>query len=151
MYIWTDFDERGCPIAVNKNSVGYTPGTDRWAIGEYDASFYMTDAGDVVPRPAMGPFLAKISGGFRLAELPQPCKVTVNGQTWDVPDGTFEYATPLSGTHEVMVSAWPHLDWRTSVELEAKTETEESRTSSAANVGAKLGRLWRWMRGASRI
>lgn len=117
MYIWTDFDERGRPIAVNKNSVGYTPGSARWAIGEYDETYYMTDAGDVVPRLAMGAFIATAPGGFRLAGLPQPCRVTVNGSTWDVPDGTFEYVTPLSGAHDVEVCAWPYLDWRMSVEV----------------------------------
>jgi len=81
------------------------------------ARYYVNEYDDVVPRPAMGAFIVKIPGGFRLTRLPQPCKVTVNGTTWDVPDGTFEYATPLSGTHEVAVSAWPHLDWRTSVEV----------------------------------
>lgn len=79
--------------------------------------FYVNERNAVVPRPAMEIWIALLTGGFRLTGLPSPCSVDVNGHTWDVPDGTFEYVTPLPGTHDVGVCAWPYLDWRTSVEV----------------------------------
>jgi len=65
----------------------------------------------------MGVSIAMIPGGFRLTGLPRPCRVKVNGWTWDVPDGVFEYTTPIDGPHEIEAYVWPYLDWRTSVEV----------------------------------
>ena len=111
MYIWTDFDERGRPIAVNKNSVGYTPGA-KWAIGEYDDSYYMDGSGKVLKRPTFTPKVEGFVCGFTLSGLPVPSTVTVDGTGYTVDDGAFEFETPIHATFKITIDSWPYRTWR---------------------------------------
>ena len=73
--------------------------------------------GEVIPRPEMAPGHEEIPGGFRLWGLPTPCQVHVNELVYEVDDGELEWTTPVSGIHQVRVSAWPYLDWERPVEV----------------------------------
>lgn len=112
MFVWTDFDEQGRVCAVNKNSVGYTPGSSKWAIGEYDDSYYMTDAEKVVKRPVLDPATTAGAGGFCISGLPVPSTVTVDGTGYTVDDGAFEFETPIHATFNITIDSWPYRTWR---------------------------------------
>ena len=112
MYIWTDFDEQGRVCAVNKNSVGYTPGAVKWAIGEYDDSYFMDGSGKVLKRPVLTPKVESVDGGFVVSGLPVPSTVTVDGTAYEVDDGAFEFETPIHATFKVTIDSWPYRTWR---------------------------------------
>ena len=77
---------------------------------------YVLD-GAVVLRPPLTPGHEGIPGGFRLWGLPIPCRVHVDELVYDVDDGELEWTTPISGIHQVRVSAWPYLGWERPVEV----------------------------------
>jgi hypothetical protein len=83
--------------------------------GEQDTHYVRN--GEVVPRPKLTPGHEGIPGGFRLWGLPTPCQVHVNELGYTVDDGELEWTTPVSGIHQVRVSAWPYLDWERPVEV----------------------------------
>ena len=83
--------------------------------GEQDTHYVRN--GEVIPRPKLTPVHEGISGGFRLWGLPIPCRVHVDELVYDVDDGELEWTTPVSGIHQVRVSAWPYLDWERPVEV----------------------------------
>ena len=83
--------------------------------GEQDTHYVRN--GEVVPRPKLTPGHEGIPGGFRLWGLPTPCQVHVNELVYEVDDGELEWTTPVSGIHQVRVSAWPYLDWERPVEV----------------------------------
>ena len=83
--------------------------------GEQDTHYVRN--GEVVPRPKLTPGHEGIPGGFRLWGLPIPCRVHVDELVYDVDDGELEWTTPVSGIHQVRVSAWPYLDWERPVEV----------------------------------
>ncbi len=79
-------------------------------------SHYVRD-GVLLRRPTLTPGHEGIPGGFRLWGLPIPCRVHVDELVYDVDDGELEWTTPVSGTHQVRVEAWPYLDWERPVEV----------------------------------
>ena len=83
--------------------------------GEQDTHYVRNR--EVIPRPEMAPGHEGIPGGFRLWGLPIPCRVHVDELVYDVDDGELEWTTPVSGIHQVRVSAWPYLDWERPVEV----------------------------------
>ena len=120
MFVWTDFDEQGRVVATNANTTGCTPGTGRWAKGEYDDSYYMDGSGKVLKRPCLTPKVESVDGGFVVSGLPVPCVVTVDGMRYEVDDGILEWETPLRTTFNVVVDAWPHLPYETSISVQRK-------------------------------
>lgn len=70
----------------------------------------------VVERPSM-PFTvqkpAVIADGLdvaTIADLPSPCTVTIDGQIFEVDDGTVELTFDEPGKHTITLSAWPYLN-----------------------------------------
>lgn len=59
-----------------------------------------------------------VQSGAALTGLPAHCTVTINGASYDVDDGCFEYVTPLPGSYPVSVEAWPYLTWEGVIDIE---------------------------------
>ncbi|WP_352402675.1 hypothetical protein [Pyramidobacter sp.] len=85
--------------------------------GLWDGERYYYDmtAGEAMLRPTM----PVEQSGRVLRGLPLPCTVTVDGASYDVSDGIFEYESPLAGPHPVTVAAWPYLDWKGEIVIES--------------------------------
>lgn len=59
-------------------------------------------------------------GGFdfmTLSNLPVPCKVWINEYGFDVDDGIFEWGSQSRGVFNILIIAFPYLDWRGGVKV----------------------------------
>lgn len=90
------------------------------SIEDGEKSYYDMASGEVLPRPAM----SVVQAGNRLSGLPQPCRVHINGEAYDVDDGIFEYETTLAGTYFVTVEAFPWLDWKGEIIIESSASPQ---------------------------
>lgn len=81
--------------------------------------YYDCTAKKIIERPQME---IKTSGNT-LTGLPLPCTVKVrrDPRRYFVEDGEFAYETPLSGKYEVLVCAFPYIDWKGVFYIEDKT------------------------------
>jgi hypothetical protein len=102
--------------------------------GSYDRNTHYIDLSGPTPepraRPAMPVTQDKASIGVNepmtLAELPVPCRVTIGPATYDVPDGTLEWSSPMPATYKIKVEAFPYLDWEGEVKVvESGVHTDE--------------------------
>lgn len=116
MYSWTEFDEQGRYFQNASSTSGIYPSTSRFRVGEYDDSYYMDGPGKVLKRPTFTPKVESFVGGFTLSMLPVPSTVTVDGETYEVDDGVFEFETPIRSTFKVTIDAWPYRTWRGEVQ-----------------------------------
>ena len=86
---------------------------------EVDPLLNYVVSGQVIPRPTFGRFSALILAMGQestLTGLPDPTTVTVNGTAQQVTDG--EVILPWSGVgrFNVVVRAWPYLDYAVAIE-----------------------------------
>jgi hypothetical protein len=81
--------------------------------GPVDSSeYYVTDRSVVTERPILTPDIASGSGGFCISGLPVSSTVTVDGETYTVDDGVFEFETPIRSTFKITIDSWPYRTWR---------------------------------------
>ena len=81
--------------------------------GPVDSSeYYVTDKSVVTERPILEPTITTGSGGFCISGLPVPSTVTVDGETYTVDDGVFEFETPIHATFKLTIDSWPYRTWR---------------------------------------
>lgn len=114
MGVWTVEEE-----TLDKIGIHY------YVEGEHDSkNFFVeidTEAHEVKPRPKQATKQNKTeikADGIELvkfSKLPQPCKVHVNSEKYQVEDGVFEWGTRLPGVYVVRVVAFPFLDWEGTV------------------------------------
>ncbi len=52
-----------------------------------------------------------------LSSLPPSCTVTIGSARWHVPDGILEWGTPYAGRYDILVEAFPFLEWRGEVRV----------------------------------
>lgn len=76
------------------------------------SEYYVTDDDSVIKRPVLEPTITSGSDGFTLSGLPVPCVVTVDGETYTVDDGVFEFETPIRSTFKITIDSWPYRTWR---------------------------------------
>jgi hypothetical protein len=74
--------------------------------GVADPSTDYVSGGAIVPRPANPATLV----GFHLANLPQPCTISIDGTAYPCTDATCDLTFPHPGTYTVTVTTWPTLN-----------------------------------------
>ena len=67
---------------------------------------YVVD-GQIVARPIQSTTME----GLTLTSLPIPATLHINGETYEVDDGTAELDFMLPGPYRLRVEAWPYQDW----------------------------------------
>lgn len=93
--------------------------------GEYSAMEYYVDVAASPPAAKERPpqstrqdrknIAADGSEIMTLSGLPVPCRVEVNGESYEVDDGIFEWGTRRAGEYALRVVAFPFLDWEGTV------------------------------------
>lgn len=104
-----------CPVDLLSkqvpNGLGYIEG-----VFSGETHWYNLNLKAVVERPQMScpvTIPAVVANGIDAAtitNLPVPCTVTVDGQSFEVDDGTVEMTFDEPGKHTITLSAWPYLD-----------------------------------------
>lgn len=91
------------------------PTAINWVDGDWLGKPYYVSGGVITPQPENPAVLS----GMELSNLPVPCEIKINGQTYQCADSTATLSFNQPGTYKVIVQAWPHLDKEFSIDYPA--------------------------------
>lgn len=77
-----------------------------WVDGEGRPETHYVSDGVLMERPTQETTL----DGSTLTNLPTPCQIVINDETYDCEDGHADLEFDLPGTYRITVKAWPYLD-----------------------------------------
>lgn len=91
------------------------PTTVNWVDGDWLGKPYYVLNGVVTPQPENPAALS----GMELSNLPVPCEIRINDQSYQCTDSTATLSFSQPGAYKVIVKAWPHLDKEFSIDYPA--------------------------------
>jgi len=75
---------------------------------------YFVNNGEVAIRPPIPSTISALTlsadsiDSIIISSLPNPCSVTVDGTTYEVTDGSFEFSTTMPGAYSIVVESFPY-------------------------------------------
>ena len=94
------------PDTIKPNKVGL------WVYGSGDAESHYIKDGQITERPNQQTKLK----GLMLTDLPAPCTIYINDQSYEGDSETAELEFDQPTTYEIKVESWPYIDWETTYE-----------------------------------
>ncbi|WP_048769199.1 hypothetical protein [Oligella urethralis] len=101
--------ESSDPYQIEANKVG------NWVMGKADPATQYIKNGQITDRPNQQTNLT----GLTLTDLPNPCTIFINGQSYECESETAELEFDQPTIYTIRVEAWPYQDWETTYENKA--------------------------------